>query len=205
MGKNTCSYKKTILLTFLVAVVGDFLASFTIVYGMSLSENIIFRIALQLFGIIVFASLIYSILWTEGDRDINRIAIKTTNKDLWRGFKIGCIVMIPFMLTSLLLVFTKLGMIKHGDFIYRFLNAYLLIMINAVLPYLGTNLASMTGINIASQVTGIANVPLEWWQIVVVTLYQLIIPLICGISYLCGFKQINITQGLVYKKKKTNK
>ena len=199
------SYKKAILLAFVLSVVGDFLASFTIVYGSALSDNILFKIALQIFCIIVFASLIYSIIWTEGERDINRIAIGSTTKDPWRGVKIGCIIMIPYMLTSVFLVLAKLDMIKHGDVIYRLLNAHLLILVNAVLPYLGTNLVSMTGINIASQLTGISNIPLQWWQIVVVTLYHLIIPVICGTAYICGFKRINITHFFIYNQKSKKK
>lgn len=155
------SYIKKSLFTFGISVFAAFFASFTMIYGTSISENVIFKICLQLFGILILAAFLYSVMWTEGERDINRIKLGFTKRDVWRGVKVGCIVMIPYMLTSVLLVMAKFGTLKYGDMLYRILNSHLLIMVNAVLPFLDNTLVAMTGTHIASQLTGIENVALS--------------------------------------------
>lgn len=200
------SYLRSFLFTFAISLVAMFLSSFMLVNGMSLSESGFVQGLLQLFSILIFGAFFYSILWTEGERDRNIVDVGRMKQDLWRGAKIGALVMVPYMLTSILLVLAKVGVFGYGDFIYRVLNSHLIVMVNAVIPFRDTDFISTTGMNLIAQlVGGVRDSQIQWWQIVVVTLYHLLIPIICGVSYVFGYHRIDITHGLVYRGKKKAK
>lgn len=146
-----------------------------------MSDHLIVIILLTFFSLTLYCSLIYSAAWAQGNKDKNYVHYNRLKEDFFRGMKAGFWAMVPYVLTSALLVVIIMGIIPDFSFIYRILNIHLLPLINLVLP---------------------AGEPLSWWGIIVVNLYHLVIPLFAGLGYYLGYKDIAIGYRLVYKNKK---
>lgn len=150
----------------------------------SKSVNITFKIIAGSFCVLLVAAFLSNKMWMFGDKDKVGVKYKGQNESLNKGFIIGLIATIPAILLLLVLTIFKSGFTKlFPMFFYNVLNTYLFCFINLI-----TNNADAFG-------------DLVFWQILLIFLMLLIVPLICGISYILGYKGISIGEKFIYKKK----
>lgn len=150
----------------------------------SKSLDIIFKIISGSICVFLVAAFLNNKMWTLGDKDKVGVKYKGQKENLNKGFIIGLIATIPAILLLLVLTVFKSGFTKlFPMFFFNVLNTYLFCFINLL-----TNNAAAFG-------------DLVYWQIFIIFLMLLIVPLICGVSYILGYKGISIGEKFIYKKK----
>ncbi|MDD2361771.1 MAG: hypothetical protein PHH84_02260 [Oscillospiraceae bacterium] len=153
--------------------------------GASLALDIIS----QLFMLILFVSMAYSKVWERGDKDRNSVQFGRMSEDKSRGIQVGLYAAIPSVIFYIVLVLSKLGFVSDGYyFFYRFLNITFIPFINRVVG---------TGIFKTSKVS--------WLSLLGILMTLIILPLICHIAYLLGYKQISLSEKFIYKDSKKRK
>ncbi len=142
----------------------------------------------QLFCIMLLASFIYSTVWSIGFKDSNLVRFKHATKDTLKGFKIGLFTIIPSLILYLFVLITQNGLsAKMPLSLYELLNAPSFGFISLVV-------GKATYVNELSVI-----------GFIILFILQFIIPLICHISYILGFKGIYVSELIVYKKDKKDK
>ncbi|HCA30971.1 MAG TPA: hypothetical protein DEP23_16150 [Ruminococcaceae bacterium] len=135
----------------------------------------------QLFMLILLVTLVYSKLWERGDKDNNSVNFGRMQEDKLRGLKVGLMAAIPSFVFYILLFFCKLGLISDKYmFIYRFLNISFMPIIS-----------NLTG---RSSTTADAS----WLSILAILLTVAVVPLVCYIAYLLGYKEISLGEKFIY-------
>ncbi len=142
--------------------------------------NVIFVTVTQTFTLIVLIGFVYPTLWGLGSKDSNRVKFNRKKADNLRGLKIGLAAKIPAVLILLaFLIFggnlqTKLyGLVNSTYFpIVDIIGADILIKDLSVLRILG------------------------------LFAIHLIVPAVATVAYLLGFKDISLTEKVIYKSKK---
>lgn len=164
------------------AVLGMVFSSLVVFSLGSLAGAPIWLVLMQCVSLLIFIPMIYSPSWYCGDRDANSVQFGRIEEDLYKGLRIGLMAMIPFALTPILLVITKLGMVPLDlGFIYRILNIHLLYAVNALIP----------------PTAPVADV--SWLAIAGVWLFHLCIPIATFIGYRLGYLHISISERLIFK------
>lgn len=136
---------------------------------------------IQLLSLAIVLSFIHPKMWQMGCRDSNLIRFKHKEPDSLRGLKIGLLSAIPtFIVNVALLIFAK----KLTIGMYALLNANVYSLIIGI--------GGLTG-NIED---------LAVWQILLMLLCHIVVPLAAYVSYLLGYKDISLFEKAVYKKKK---
>lgn len=181
--KNKYAVWRVALSTFGTSIVAIVFSSLLTLSLGGVSENFFWTLLMQLLSLLIYISMIYSPSWYCGDHDSNSVHFGRMEKDLNKGIKIGLLTMIPYALTPILLVLSKLCVFGELDlgFVYRILNVHLLYAINWLLP----------------PDKLIAELP--WSAIIGVWLYHLIIPAACAAAYRLGFMHISISERLIFK------
>ncbi len=180
-GDKKVSFTRFTLRIFGNSVVGVILSSFFALTLGAMSDYLLVTILMTFFSLTLYCTLIYSAAWAQGNKDRNYVHYNRLREDFFRGAKAGLWAMLPYVLTSVILILVIVGAISDISFIYRILNIHLLPLINLVLP---------------------AGEPMTWWGIVVVNLYHLLIPVFSGLGYYLGYKDIALGHKLIYKNKK---
>ncbi len=137
----------------------------------------------QIFSICLLTLVIYNNVWKIGTKDNNLVKFNHINEDTLKGFKIGFLTIIPFLI--LLIIFyifkdTSFANIKISIFQFVYSCYYGLI-----------NLAVGNSKNLSD---------LSVLNFIYLFAIQLITPIICGISYVLGYKNISIGEKIIYKK-----
>lgn len=144
----------------------------------------VFNVLAQIMMLIVFAIFPYHILWEFGNRDDTKVRYKGQRPDPWRGFRVGGLAIIPYVVLWVLLLLVKFGMMPDSYAeIYRWVNIPFMPFINWVT------------FNGDLQNTAV-------WQLVLLLPMLLYVPIVCGISYRMGHNQFSIREHLVFAKKK---
>ena len=172
-----------------MAILATVCCSFISVLIMSIFTSVFSDIIYLLMAVIVFFEFVYSAAWKVGDKDATAKEFdKDTNFENRKGLYAGLCASIPFVLTSLLLVIPKLGLVG-GDTasimraVFRLLNCYIYPINNLLLP-------------IATEGDG------YWLSILAVTLVpMLLIGLSAGIGYFFGLHRISLYNKIIYKKR----
>lgn len=142
----------------------------------------VFLVVTQLINLIIVVCFASSSVYKQGFKEANLVRIGQIKTDYLKGFKIGIIAnMLFFALFVMIVVFTS----YYPDFrtaLYAFLNScfYPIILLIAG----------------KAEVVSQLNV----WQFVLMFAVQLIVPIVSGVAYILGLKEINFTDKLVYKK-----
>ncbi len=137
----------------------------------------------------LLAAFPYSILWAQGDRDKNSVQFGHMQEDKLRGLKVGALSAIPAAVSYVVLLLSKLGVFLPGYIAaYRFMNVPFLPLINRMVSVSATT-------------------PEVSWPVILALLMAVVfVPLVCWAAYALGYKQISITEKLIYvnpnKKKK---
>lgn len=144
----------------------------------------VFLITTQVLNLVMVVAFAGSSVYRQGFKDINLVKINHIKRDILKGFKIGLIGNIPFFVL--------------------FIAAC--IMAAVVSPQFPTKwyvLLNSHYYSLISWITGGADVlsKLEIWQFILLGLLQFIVPVISGVCYILGFKDINLEEKIVYKKR----
>ena len=151
--------------------------------GIGMAVNLVVSQILCGILVISFAS---SATYKRGFKDSNLVRIGNIKQDKLKGFKVGLIANIPFFVLFVLFVACGLGLAPSLRVtLYGYLNSFIYPII-----YLITGCSSDI---IVSE--------LNVLQYILLFLVQFIVPIICGVAYLIGFKEINLSEKIMYKKK----
>lgn len=168
---------KALVLNFICFIGGGMIVSVN-------SSNIL-RIVLQIAFFVAAILLFYEAHWNMGDSDSNFVKSGHKKaaplKGLWSGLIGSC----PFLLSGILLILEKCGVLKM-----QFLSYYRLI--NGLFYPLNYSLLP----------TDRSIIDMQWGEVLLSVSVLLIVPLICMFAYLIGTTGIRITEWIVYKKEK---
>ena len=133
----------------------------------------------EVLAILIMGSLIYGVSWQSGFKDYNKVKFGHITKFIRKGFVAGAIADIPFLILYIVFIISFLIKTAHDVFynityiVYLFFN----------MPY--------------SLIIGaLKNQP------AFLCLFLLVLPIISGIGYILGYKDISLTGRLVYKNSK---
>ena len=148
------------------------------------ANKAIFLSLTQVLNLILVISFAANSVYKQGFKDVNLVRTGHRKADLLKGFKIGAIANIPFFaLFAILLILTTVTP-NFRTIWYAYLNSHFY--------------------SFVLWITGSAEVisKISVLQFVLLLLVQFIVPVISGIAYILGFKEINFTDKLLYKKGK---
>ena len=154
------------------------------------ATKLVFDIIAQVLMLILLVSLPYSKLWMQGDKDSNLVQFGHMAEDKLRGLKVGLMAGIPSFILYLILLLSKLGLVfPKFIFTYRLFNFCFMPVFNGVI---GTTVKTTPDVS--------------WLSMLVLLVTVVIIPFVCWLAYLLGYKHIAVSEKLVYvnpqKKKK---
>ncbi len=149
--------------------------------GQELSANLI----CFAFTFVTLMFLNYNRIWTLGANDNNKVKFGRAKEDKLKGLKIGLISSVPSFLLFVLAVFARVGALPQVFFsIYKLLNFHLFSINNMIF----------------GATTTLSQIP--FWSFAVALLPLFILPLICTVAYILGYKDISLIDKFVYKNKK---
>ena len=121
-----------------------------------------------------------------GTNDSNLVRFKHKNEDKFKGLKIGAVAAVPNYLLLIFLVIAKLGAFPNFPMaLYKFLNSSVYSFIEIILG------------------RAITVSELAVWRLALLFILPLLIPVIAGISYILGYKNISVGEKLIYKNKQS--
>ncbi len=142
-----------------------------------------FRIITQIFTTLTMVGFIYPAMWSLGSKDSNRVRFKRKKSESLRGLKIGLIAKIPAAL--ILIGFLTLG---------RNLQLALYGLINSTYFPI---------IDLVGRGGTVGEVSLGGVIVLISLLF--IAPAVCAVAYFLGFKDISISERIIYSNKKKGK
>lgn len=145
--------------------------------------GMIYDIVTQVFLIFMAGVFVYNNLWNLGNKDKNAVKHNREKEDLLKGLKVGSIVMTPSVILLTVLTIGKNTFAKNLSIaLFAFLNTHL---------YEGIILISGGG-GLFSE--------LAVWQIVCYYALFLIMPAIATVAYILGYKDVIVSEKIVFKK-----
>lgn len=146
-------------------------------------KNVAFVVSL-LFTIPLTVGVLYATSYNMGGKDISRVHSGFMAEDKLKGLKVGIIAAMPLIFLYALLLLGKFSIIKPNSLaFYCIANSHLYGIIQFI--YKGASLATELG----------------FLQLLLLFIPVLFIPAVAWLGYLLGYKEISITQNLVYKNK----
>ena len=133
--------------------------------------------------IVIFMVSCYIPFWECGFRDRNYIRSGKLEKDAFRGFKVGLLISIPYFISAFLMILVKLNIAKWFSYIFTIFNSYFYYFIDMMISKPDPALTS-------------------WLTIVVFVIMPIIIPIVCGVSYILGLYEISLKEKILYTKSK---
>lgn len=139
------------------------------------------------FTFVTLLFLNYNRIWTLGTNDNNKVKFGRVKEDKLKGLKIGLISSIPSFLLFVLAVLSRFGFLPQVLFsIYKLANFHLF---------------SINNIIFGTEATiALSQIPV--WKFAVAFLPLLILPAICTVAYVLGYKDISLKEKFIYKDKK---
>lgn len=139
----------------------------------------------QIFSLLIFILIVPSKLYKFGDSDANKVSFGRETEDLTRGLKYGIGPVIANLASYVVLILTKLGVIGDvGLSVFKLSNYHLF-------GYLQLVFGKSTTIDAVG------------WGAIVLALLPLVLTAVsCALSYIFGYKRINLYDKLVFKNKK---
>lgn len=152
---------------------------------MSVQDKTAMNVILFVLQMVLLTWFIYPNLWSQGDWDRNAVNFGRRAEDKLRGFKLGLLVAVPGIL------FYVVFAVGHWYGLNLF-SAY--------------NIGNMLFHGFFALVTGFAEGMngITGGELALMALHLLFIPAICGVSYLLGYKQIFVSEKLIYKNRQKN-
>lgn len=141
----------------------------------------VFLVVVAFFCTMILVAFLYPKFWQMGTKDSNLVHFKHKPEDKLKGLKCGLIAIIPSCLLLLVFYFILRDM---PIVIYKFLNSGTYAFIELIVG------------------KSVSFAKLNVFKVVLLFLLNLLIPLITYVSYLLGYKNISISEKLIYKKSK---
>ena len=181
MDKNSTSYRffNALKQLLIASLLGLILYFFMIPISTQLSW---ITPVMQIILIFMFTCSVYIPFWEYGDRDNNLVLFNKRNKDMFFGLKLSSLVVIPYFVSSILLLLYRLGVPSWTLLIYRIVNVQFIYIIDHLVDIQNATATS-------------------WFSIVLCMLLPLYSVLVASIGYILGYKQISIKEKLIYKSK----
>ncbi len=138
----------------------------------------------QAIGGLILIGFIYSILYKLGDGDANLAQFNHKKLDKFRGLKIGTLAVVPSFIAWLVAVIAKAGVISGSWYsLFRFMSYQTFALVNVIFGQ-----STSTTDNIS------------WAQLFLGLTVLIVPPVIAQISYMMGYKRINLSLMLFFKK-----
>ncbi len=137
----------------------------------------------QICMLLIYISLLYSCVWTRGDKDRNLVQFGHAAADPYKGFRVGLYAMIPSAAAYAVLLLSKCGLLLP-DFVkyYRYCHLAFFPLYLALVP----NSIVLTA-------------DLSWLRLFGLLGLVALLPLITGGAYLLGYHQVSLSERLIYK------
>lgn len=147
-------------------------------------SNVAVMLFLQFLCLVLTASLLYPEIWHLGFKDYNAVSFKRSEEDKLKGLKIGLFAIIPAVVFLIVIYITKFNILKDFPIAYyRLANAFSFgfseLIVNGAIK------------------AGVLNI----WQYIALLSLQIIVPIITTVAYILGYKNISISEKIIYKKK----
>ena len=188
--KNNPLYKDALKMTGSTLFATMFCVIVLVYMSFLINEGVWGAIIYQAFNLLIYTPIIYMAAWRNGYKDKNLVHGRHMNEDRLRGVKIGLLSIVPYGLCMIVMIFSKAGILPDLVPLVRFLYAPFIVFFNLLVPnQLGPDLpqtvldASYLGIFMAS-------------------LLQLYIPVVTGVAYRLGYKDISLYHKLIYRSDK---
>lgn len=139
-------------------------------------------IVTQLFMLLVVCAFPYTMLRSLGDKDLVGVRYRGRRETLLRGLVVGAIGNIPACFLYVLLLISKWGLLSETYLpLYRLLNLPYIPYINMIVPAAVKSAVEMTV-----------------WQLLGILPILLVIPAVCCVAYILGYKQISLQEHATY-------
>ncbi|MBR7133335.1 MAG: hypothetical protein IKD04_07355 [Clostridia bacterium] len=145
----------------------------------------VFLVTVQIFTLLLLVSFLYPEFWNYGTKDNNLVNFKHKEADLYKGLKCGAVSIIPYALLLLFFLFTK--------------NTVCASFPTALLKFINPSVYTFTQLIVG---TPTVLSKLAVWRILLLFALLLVTPIAAQIGYTLGYKNISISEKLIYKKKK---
>lgn len=152
--------------------------------GLSKSGNLFYLILSQLFCVAILITFIHNTTWSLGIKDNNMVRIGHKAEDKLKGFKAGFISIIPYCIFVICLMILKNSAVANFP--------------PAILKLTTAPFYSFSELIIGSAAT---LKDLSVVRFIGLIFLQLLIPIISGLSYYLGYKDISLGERFIYKKK----
>lgn len=139
--------------------------------------KIIYSVGTQSIVVIILFAFIYSQLWKKGNKDFQNVKLGRVTEDKLRGLKIGLIASLPQLIS-----FFCLFIPKFKTAFYKIANYHFFI----------TNDAIIGDVKLAGD--------LQITKFLLLFLPIIVVPVLSTVSYIIGYKDINISEKIIYKK-----
>lgn len=140
-------------------------------------------ILLQSLDFLLLFGLIYSTAWRDGYSEMNRVKIGFVNYDRAKGFKAGCIAIVPGLLITAVLAITHFTSADWA-WLYRIINMYAIGYINFLMD------------------PDVALQEISIWNILLTGAYWPLVPLFTGGAFILGYRRFSFMELFYFKKKK---
>lgn len=151
---------------------------------LSSSKKKVCNILAQIFSLVLISGVIYGTVWEKANKDISAVKFERVSENKWRGLIMGSIASIPSCILFVLLILSKFEILSPNFLsTYRLLNSHF----HGILTLIYSSASSAAD--------------LSDLQILYCGLLLLYLPVLCGVAYLLGYKDIKIFEKIVYKKK----
>ena len=184
--KKMFNHSLKLFFSLIFSCVASFIIAISFAVILSSVSIWVFYALTQLFNLIILVTVIWQRVYDLGFRDSNMVRTGHMAEDLYKGFKIGAIAQIPWLLFLIASVIFNLRFS-----IYRIFNSAYYWLVTAIAgTFNGKELATITMGNIGV------------FKIILFAFVLLIVPAISGGVYILGYKGIDIFSKFVYKKSK---
>ncbi len=147
------------------------------------SKKTVFLVTTQVLSLIIVFSFASSSVYKQGFKDSNLVRIGHIKKDKLKGFKIGLTANIPFFALYAVILALALGVAPQFRTVwYAFLNSHYY----SIIIWISGSADTLSKLGL--------------WQMILLFALQFTIPLISGVAYMLGFKEINVFEKIIYKK-----
>ena len=162
----------------------DIFCFVTCAFCFSASGSQLFRMFLQVACVIVLVSFVYPVCHTVGDLDAPLVSTGHRSYNPFKGLYAGLIASSPMILSSIVLLIAKsFNVIENFVTYYKMINAIFFPFLYSIMP-VDYSLAE-----------------LSLSTIIISCSIQIVVPIICFLSYYLGLKRFSFQEKLLYKKK----
>ncbi len=159
---------------------------------MSSGFNVLTVILAEGFALAILIAFVYPTLWDRGNKDLNFVKIGKASEDKLKGLKIGLVAAVPSFVMYAILIIGKFSFLKNmASSVYYLMNVIFFPIYKLIFEGTGGNAMSVN----------VTNSDLGLWQLVLIFVTLFVMPAIAFAGYYLGYKDVAVSEKLLYKKK----